>query len=63
VNLKKKAARTFTELPGGLMSIKTFGHGGRLVNERIVPVEEGRQIQQGYRPREQRATAPYRKVD
>lgn len=63
MDLKKRAARMFTVLPGGWMSIKTFGHGGRLVNEWIVPEAEGRQIEQGYRPKGPRTTSPYRKVD
>lgn len=61
-NLKKVAARTFHPEPGGNMSIKTYGHGGHLINERIVPESEGRQIKQGYRPKEP-PTGPYRKVD
>ena len=60
--MKQKAARTFTRLPGGLMSIKTF-KSGQLVSERIVPEAEGRQIMQGFRPPERRVTGPYRKVD
>ena len=63
MKLDAKAARTFTRLPGGLMCIKTFGLGGRLISERVVPEAEGRQIEQGYRPKEQRITGPYRKVD
>lgn len=58
----KRAARTFTRLPGGLMCIKTFGHGGQLVNVRILPESEGRQIEQGYRPPEP-PYGPYHKVD
>lgn len=62
MDLKKRAARTFTVLPDGWMRIKTFGYGGRLVNERTVPLEEGRQIKQGYRPKEPK-TGPYHRID
>ena len=50
--VKKVAARTFARQAGGLMRIKTYGHGGRLVSVRIVPEHEGREIMQGYRPKE-----------
>lgn len=56
---EKKLVRTFTPLAGGLMSIKTFGEGGRLMSERIVPEEEGQQIQQGHRPPE---PSPFRRL-
>ena len=62
MDLRKRAARTFTLLPNGWMSIKTFGHGGWLVNERIVPLAEGRQIEQGFRTKEPK-TGPYHKID
>lgn len=48
----KALARTFASEPGGWMRIKTYGPGGRLMSERIVPEWEGRQIMRGYRPKE-----------
>lgn len=62
-NLNKRAARTFSPGPDGFMSIKTYGHGGRFINERLVPESEGRAIKQGYRPGEPPINGPYRKVD
>ena len=59
----KVLARTFASEPGGWMRIKTYGPGGRLMSERIVPEREGRRIMSGHRPKEPMYGPSLGKVD